>query len=140
SFVLFVYSFFRRLNLKFPLQEHGWMALNGLFMFSLTYVSAYLAINYMSSGLVAIVFSFFVFLNMVGMRLFFATPMRLAALSGAVLGVMGVMIIFVPMVGPVSNGRNLALGLTFAFAGTVSSSLGNLVTFRNFRKGIPVVQ
>ena len=55
--ILLIFSVVRRLNLRFDLKTHGFFALQGLLLFSFNYVLVYLAEGYLTSGLVAIVFS-----------------------------------------------------------------------------------
>ena len=54
---------FRRLPLRFSPREHYFMALQGLPLFSLNYIAVYLAELYLSSGLVAVVFSLIIVFN-----------------------------------------------------------------------------
>ncbi|HVK57033.1 MAG TPA: DMT family transporter [Burkholderiales bacterium] len=138
SGILFAYGLIRGLKFRFSPREHGWMALQGLLFFSLTYVCAYLAASYITSGLVAVMFSFIVFLNMFGMRLFFGTLIRREALVGAVFGVLGIALIFLPTLGPLSSQPNPLLGFSYALMGAIFAALGNMVTIRNYGKGIAV--
>lgn len=140
SAVLFLWSGARGLRLKFSWREHQWMALQGALLFGLNYVCVYLAEGQISSGLVAVTFSLIVFLNILGTRAFFGTPMRLATVIGAAFGVAGVVLVFLPEIGHATkNGRPL-LGLAYAVTATISASLGNLVAARNQRQGVPVIQ
>ena len=69
--MLLAYSAFRRRPLRFSARDHLWIALQGVLMFGLNYVGVYLAEQYLTSGLVAVVFSLVVFMNALGMRVFF---------------------------------------------------------------------
>ena len=140
SLLLFGWCLARRLRLRFSGMQQAAMALQGLLLFGLNYVCVYVAETHISSGLVAVVFSLIVFLNIVGARVFFGTPMRLAMLAGAVLGVGGVALIFLPEFGHGAGGGPLWTGVSLALVGTVSASLGNLLSARNQRRGLPVVQ
>src|SRR5258706_11172292 len=97
--MLLGWSLVRRLRLKFSRRDHGWMALQGALLFGLNYVCVYLAEGRIPSGLVAVIFSLMVFLNIVGARAFFATPLKPVALLGAALGVSGVALVFLPELG-----------------------------------------
>jgi len=140
SLILFLWCGVRRLRLGFSVREHLWMALQGALLFGLNYVCVYLAETQISSGLVAVIFSLIVFCNILGTRLCFATPLRPAMIGGALLGVAGVTLIFLPEIGRSAGGGRAILGLAFAVGGTVSASLGNLISARNQRHGLPVVQ
>ena len=140
SLLLLVWCATRGLRLAFPWRDHLWMALQGVLLFGINYVCAYLAEGRISSGLVALIFSLVALLNIFGTRIFFGTPLRPAAVFGAVLGIGGVTLVFLPGEGhPVGMGSP-APGIALALVGTVSGSLGNMVTARNQGRGLPVVQ
>ena len=65
-----------------------------MLLFGLNYIGVYLAEQYLTSGLVAVVFSLVVFLNALGMRMFFALPIQPIAVVAASLGVAGVALVF----------------------------------------------
>jgi drug/metabolite transporter (DMT)-like permease len=140
SLILLAWCGVRGLRLAFPWREHLWIALQGALLFGINYVCVYLAEGRVSSGLVALIFSFMVFLNLLGARIFFATPLNPMALLGAVVGVSGVALIFVPDLSRSSDIGPSGLGIVLALVGTVSASLGNMVASRNHRRGLPVVQ
>ena len=61
-------------SLRFSAAQHRYLALQGALLFGLNYLCVYWAEQYIASGLVAVLFSLSVFLNLAGVRLFFATP------------------------------------------------------------------
>jgi drug/metabolite transporter (DMT)-like permease len=138
--MLLLWSLARKLRLRFSLREHGWMALQGALLFGLNYVCVYLAESRISSGLVAVIFSLIVFLNIVGARLFFQTPIRPATVLAALLGVGGVALIFLPEFRQPARGAEAVAGVIYSLVGTVSACAGNLLSARNQRHGLPVVQ
>ena len=140
SLILFAWCGVRRLRLAFTWREHLWMAAQGALLFGINYVCVYLAEGQISSGLVAVAFSLIVFLNFLGARVFFGTPVRLATLVGAALGVGGVGLVFLPELERAAEFSRSSHGLAYAFAATFSASLGNIVASRNQRQGLPVVQ
>jgi drug/metabolite transporter (DMT)-like permease len=117
------------------------MALQGALMFGVNYVCVYLAEQRIPSGLMAVIFSLLAILNLLGARLLFATPLAWKAMLGAATGVAGVAVICLPRAGAaLHGGAGLRAGLLFALAGTVASSLSNLVSQRNQKHGLPVMQ
>jgi drug/metabolite transporter (DMT)-like permease len=138
--ILLAWSLARRLRLRFSLREHGWIALQGVLLFGLNYVCVYLAESRISSGLVAVIFSLIVFFNIVGARLCFGTPIRIATIIAALLGVGGVALIFLPEFRRPAAGGDAAAGVIYSVVATVSACAGNLVSARNQRHGLPVVQ
>ena len=86
------------------------------------------------------VFSIIVFWNIIGMRLFFGTPINPVTLFAAALGVAGVVLVFWPEIANFStSSRGGARSRLFALVGTVAASLGNLAALRNQKHHIPIV-
>ena len=136
----FAWCAIRRLRLAYPWRDHAAMALQGALLFGLNYVCVYRAEGLIPSGLVAVTFSMLAFLNIFGARAFCGTPLNAATLAGAAIGVTGVVLVFLPELiqGPARGHQ--ALGFGYALVGVVSASFGNLLSARNQRKGLPVVQ
>jgi drug/metabolite transporter (DMT)-like permease len=124
-------------SLSFPLRQHAWFAAQGTLLFGLNYLGVYLAEQYVASGLVAVLFSLIVFLNLAGVRVFFATPISLRTAIGAGLGVAGVTLLFWREFGK-SHGDALT-GIAFGLGATVFACGGNLLAVRNQRHGVPLL-
>jgi drug/metabolite transporter (DMT)-like permease len=116
------------------------MALQGALLFGLNYVLVYLAEAEISSGLVALIFSMIVFMNIVAARIFLGTNIVPATLVAAGLGVSGVTLVLLPEIGHGTSRGSALVGLAFAIVSTISASLGNIVASRNQRQGLPVIQ
>lgn len=138
--LLLVYARLQRLPLRFSAADHMWMALEGLLLFCLNYAGAYVAEQYLTSGLVAVVFSLMALGNIVGMRLFFTVPIDRLSLIGVTLGLAGVLMLFWLELWGVSPSSRRSLGLILAGGATVVASLGNMVATRNQRRRLPIVQ
>jgi len=139
SLLLLGWSAGRGLSLRFSARDHLAFALLGLLLFGLNYVLVYLAEVHLTSGLVAVLFAFLVFWNLLGARLFFGTPVPPAVVVGAVLGVAGVGLLFWPEVASVRGDASVGLGVGYAVAGTVVASAGNLWSQRLLGRGAPVI-
>src|SRR3989304_4466502 len=63
SILLFAYSAWRRLPLRFTSRQHVFIALQGLLLFSANYIMVYFAELYITSGLVAVIFSSIIMMN-----------------------------------------------------------------------------
>lgn len=138
--ILLGWAGIKGLRLRFSLNEHLWMALQGFLLFGSNYLCVYLAETEITSGLVAVVFSLLVVLNIVGTRVFFGTPLRRSTLLGAALGIGGIVLVFLPEMGRGTGRGDPALGIAFSLGGAATASLGNIVASRNHRHGLPVVQ
>ena len=129
----------KRKAMRFSLRQHGWIALQGALMFGANYVLVYLAEQRIPSGLMAVIFSLLAVLNLLGARAFFRTPVRMGALGGTALGIAGVALVCLPRAS-FGGGSAFRAGLLFAVVATVVSSLSNLLSQRNQRHGLPVMQ
>ena len=138
--ILLTWARTKGLRLRFSLGEHLWMALQGFLLFGINYLCVYLAETEITSGLVAVVFSLLVILNIAGARLFFGTPLKPFTMLGAALGIGGVVLVFLPEIGRGTGRGNPTLGIAFALGGALTASLGNIVAYRNHGRGLPVVQ
>jgi len=138
--VLLAWARMKSLRLRFSPEDHLWMALQGALLFGVNYLCVYLAETEITSGLVAVVFSLLVVLNIVGARIFFGTPLKSSTLLGAALGIAGVALVFLPEMSRGTGSGDSALGVGLALGGALTASLGNIVAYRNHGRGLPVVQ
>jgi drug/metabolite transporter (DMT)-like permease len=126
-------------SLALPRRAHAWMALQGVTFFGLNYVAVYEAEQRLASGLVAVVFSTIVFMTPFGARAAFGTHVAARTLAGAVLGVAGIALLFLPELRAAGEGGANAIGLAFAIASPAIAALGNLVSMRMQRDQLPVL-
>lgn len=138
SLVLVAWCLVRGVPLRFSLRDHARLALLGVLLFGLNYVLVYRAEQHLASGLVAVVFSFLVFWNLAGARLFFGTPAPPAVALGALLGVAGVALLFWPELASLHAGAGQLRGLLLALVATLLASAGNLYSQRLFGEGMAV--
>ena len=124
-------------SLRFAAVQHAWFAAQGALLFGLNYLCVYRAEQHIASGLVAVLFSLIVFLNLVGVRVFFATPINRRTLLGAALGVTGVTLLFWRELAGMQT--DALRGILFGLAATVFASGGNLLAVRNQRHGVPML-
>ena len=119
-------------------RAHRWLALQGATFFGLNYVAVYVAERYVASGLVAVIFSTIVFMTPIGTRLAFGTPISGRLALGGALGVLGVALLFLPELRAAGQGGDAALGVAYAFGATIIAAIGNLVSMRLQRDGVPL--
>ena len=125
-------------SLRFDARAHAFIALQGVLLFGLNYIAVYWAERYATSGLVAVLFATIVFMNPIGARLLFDTPLTLRTLVAATLGTAGIALLFAPELTHAREGGSAALGIVLGLGATVIASGGNLAAMRNQRAGIPV--
>jgi drug/metabolite transporter (DMT)-like permease len=124
-------------SMRFSSRNHLFLAALGVMLFGLNYICVYWAERYVTSGLVAVVFSTIVFMNPIGMRLAFGTPLSARTFIAATLGVAGIALLFLPELTAARSGGAAGLGVVFALIGTVVASGGNLIAMRNHTASIP---
>ena len=139
AIVLAGWCLFTGRSLRFDVRQHAFVALQGFLMFGLNYVGVYYAERYTTSGLVAVVFSTIVFMNPIAAHWLFGTAVTLRTLVAAVLGVVGVTLLFVPELWQARHGGDIALGFVFGIGSTLVASAGNMAAMRNQRALIPVL-
>ena len=140
SLMLLAYCALRRRPLRFSVRDHLWIALQGVLLFGVNYAGVYLSEQYLTSGLVAVLFSIVVFMNALGMRLFFSQPLRPASIIAAIVGVTGVALVFWPEMLRFSSSRDQYRGVALAVGATAVASLGNMVATRIHQRQLPVLQ
>jgi drug/metabolite transporter (DMT)-like permease len=140
SLILFAYCLARRLPLRYSLREHLWIALLGVLMFSVSYIFVYYAEQHVVSGLVAVGYSASPMLGLIGMRVFFGTPMSRLLILGSILGMVGIALVFWPEFAKLQGNRDTALGAIHTIIAVVVSAFGAIVAQRNQRANLPLWQ
>jgi len=140
AILLLLFCQVRGLNMKFSLKDHFFMALLGFFLFSLNYWLVYVAEVYLTSGLVAVIFSSIVFMNIANGSIFLKAKVKKNMVIGAVLGTIGICVIFMPEISSFNLSDKGVLGLALGFASVFLASLGNITSARNTQNDIPVIQ
>ncbi len=138
--ILLVYCKLRGLNMRFRLKDHIFLALQGLVLFSVNYWLIYLAEVHVTSGLVAVIFSSIVFMNMVNGTVLLGSPIRSNVVLGGGIGVLGIVLVFWPQLVSLSLSDKTALGLLLTVVSTFMASLGNIISARHQKYNLPVVQ
>jgi drug/metabolite transporter (DMT)-like permease len=129
-----------RLPMRFSPGEHGFMALQGLFLFSLNYLLFYLAELQLTSGLAAVIFSTILLMNMVNGAIFLRTPLDKKVFAGAFLGLSGIVLVFRPEIASFSIDHAGLRGILLCLLATFSASLGNILSARNQKNRLPIIQ
>lgn len=126
-------------TLHFSRRDHGFMMVQGFSLFGLSYIGSYMATAYMTSGLVAVIFSTILLWNILNLRLFMHQPVARKALGGGGLGCIGICMVFWHDLTAFSATDGI-FGLMIAIAGAYLASVGNVVGARNAKRGVPVTQ
>lgn len=138
--ILFIYSKLKKLPLSFPIRVHGYMALQGFLLFGINYWLVYLSEQHLSSGLVAVAFSTLIFLNIIFGAIFLGSSLKKKVIIGAILGLIGTILIYKPEVERFSSSDESISAIIFCGLSIVFASLGNITSAANQKRGMPVVQ
>lgn len=139
SLMLLIYCMLRNKPLAFSRRDHLFMAIQGFSLFGLGYCMSYLATSYLTSGLVAVVFSTILMWNILNLRIFMGQAIAWRAFWGGLLGLSGICIVFWHDLSAFTATRGL-IGLSFGLIGAYLASVGNVVGARNASCGVPVTQ
>ncbi len=138
--LLTLFCCFRGINLKFSVKEHSFIALLGILLFSINYWFVYVAEQYVTSGVVAVMFSSIVFMNIANGTIFLKAVLEKQMIAGAIIGIIGIVLIFLPEIQSFDLSDKCMFGLAIVFLSVLLESFGNIVSARNTRSGIPVIQ
>lgn len=137
--IVFAWALLARQRLRFSWREHRLLAVMGLCIFSFNFYFFYLAAAYITSGLLAVIFSLAVVLNIINGRLILGRRAAPRTLVAAALGLAGIVALFWPEVERFGLADSGARGLLLSLAGTYCFSLGNMASARAQAAGLPVV-
>ncbi len=136
---LFIYARMVGSPMRLSRRDHGYVALQGMTLFCCNYWLTYLGTQYLTSGLVAVLFTSIIFMNLVNARMIYGTPVEARVLIAAAAGMLGVALLFLPELRSAMQSRTIVLGATLALGATYVASLGNMAAMRNTGSGLPVV-
>jgi drug/metabolite transporter (DMT)-like permease len=127
----------RQESLRFTRAQHATFALQGSFMYGVSYVCVYHAEQHLVSGLVAVGYSASPLVAGLGARALFGVNLRPRFILGGVLGIAGVALIFWPEFARTTGDRNALLGALFTVGSVLLSTVGSLTASRNRSRGLP---
>lgn len=127
-------------SLRFAPRHHVFIAAQGLFLFCLNYWLFYYATFDLTTGVVAVVFSLIMLMNILNGAVMFGTKVEPRVLASAGLGVVGLVLVFWDELRALDFTSGPMVGLGLSIVATYSASLGNMASLRNTRAGLPVIQ
>lgn len=126
-------------RIRFGLTDHLRFAVLGAFLFSFNFLLAYYAGFYVTSGLLAVVFSLAAVINPLLAAAIWRVRPEGRVLFGAVLGTAGVALLFGPEILSAEASRDTAVGLTLVFVATLFFCTGNMLSADYQKHGIAVL-
>ena len=140
SFIIFLFCLVFKKKLILPFNEIKHIAIQGILLFSLNYFFIYWGTNFITSGLVAILFSTVSVFVIFNGFFFFKKPIRINVLIGSLIGVIGLIFIFQIEFTKNDNSLELTKGIILILIGTYFASLGMLYSGLNQERKIPLIQ
>jgi drug/metabolite transporter (DMT)-like permease len=136
---VFIYAHFTGSPLRLSWRDHRYVALQGATLFCLNYWMTYLSTQYLTSGLVAVLFTGIIFFNLLNGRVILGVPIERRVLAAAGAGMLGVALLFLPEIRAAMRDSSILHGAALALGATYVASLGNMAASRNTEGGLPVV-
>ena len=140
SFILIIFCFFFKITFNLRLNQIKWITLQGFFLFSLNYYFIYLGTNFVKTGLVAVIFSTVSIFVLINGIIFFKEKINNNVLLGAIIGIFGLILIFNKELQLYAFNNELIIGIILCLIGTYFASIGMLISQRNHKNNIPLVQ
>ncbi len=140
SIILLLYSKITKLNLKFSLRNHLFIALQGACLFGINYWFVYMAEEHLTSGLVAVIFSGLIFMNVFLNAIILKAPVRKNVIIGGAIGAVGIILIFKDELTTFSLSDQNFVAFLLALGSVVLASTGNILSAFNQKQKIPVIQ
>ena len=137
--LLFAFAYLTKRRLKFELSDHKLFMGLGLMLFSLNYYLVYWGTEYLPSGLVAVAFSSIALLNIINAAWLLKRPFEPSIAGAAIVGVVGVILLFLPEIEQFSIKDSSIFGLIITFSAVYSASLGNTLAATKRAKSLPVI-
>jgi len=125
--------------LAHSLADHGALAVQGIFLYGVSYVCVYQAERYIPSGLVAVGYSASPLLAGFGASLLFGAALGRRFVAGGLLGLCGVVLIFWTEITHARSSDRATLGALFTVASVLLSAVGSLTASRNRHRGIALL-
>lgn len=140
ALILFTFAKMKRLPMLFSFKQHALFAAFGVCLFGMNYLLLYNAQQHINSALACIAFSTLMLMNIVNAKIFFKTHITIQVYLGGGFGLFGIVTLFWPQLTDVELGAATLLGLGLCLLGTFSASVGNMLSIKNQKRSVPIVQ
>lgn len=138
ALILLLWCVISRRRLRFALRDHLLFAWLGALLFSINYMFVYWGTVYLTSGLVAVAFSMISLANQANGALFLRIKIEPKVLIGAVVGMTGLVLVFLPEFQRLSLDDTIIFGIFLCIVGTIIASFGNTLAATERAKSLPL--
>ena len=140
SLIIFLFLIIKKKNLIFSFNMHLWFLFFGTCLYSIYYLFFYKSNTYLVSAFPAVVFSTVVIMNIIGEWFYFKKKPSTKTLVGAIIGMIGIIIIFNDEIFYFNLSEGTHIGLLLALFGTFCASSGNMIHQRNLNNKFPLIE
>jgi drug/metabolite transporter (DMT)-like permease len=140
SFILIALCILKKQNMRYGWKIHSLFILQGVLLFGFNYCMVYEAEQYLTSGLIAVVFSIIVFTNAVFAAIFLKSKITLQIVIGGIMAVAGTALIFKKEVLFLFSQGTVFYALIMSLGSLILASVGNIVSAYAQRKELPLLQ
>lgn len=138
ALILLLWCVISRRRLGFSWRDHLLFAWLGALLFSINYMFVYWGTVYLTSGLVAVAFSMISLANQANGALFLRIKIEPKVLIGAVVGMTGLVLVFLPEFQRLSLDDTIIFGIFLCIVGTIIASFGNTIAATERAKSLPL--
>lgn len=136
---VFGWVLWQRGRLRFSGSDHLRFATLGVTMFSMNFLFAYYAAQYLNGGLLAIIFSLTAVINPVYAAVLGRGGLSVRVVLGALIGIAGVALLFGPKLFAVEGSAETLTGVALMLTSVLIFSTGNMFSAAFQQRGLPVL-
>jgi len=129
----------RGIALRFTGRQHAALAVQGVFLYGVSYVCVYHAERFVPSGLVAVGYSASPLLSGVGAAWLFGASLASRFVAGGAIAIAGVALIFWPELVRPNASVDAGLGALLTVLSVLLSIVGSLIASRNRERGVALL-
>ncbi|NVJ60715.1 MAG: EamA family transporter [Gammaproteobacteria bacterium] len=137
---MWAFCLWRKVPMKLSLKNHSFILMLAFFNFSFNYMVLYWSQEYLTSAMASIAFSTLLIMNIINTFIFFGKPIAGRVIAGAMCGIAGIMALFWFDLKDFDFQSASMVGLLLALGGTLLASFGNMISVRNGKNGVSVLQ
>ena len=137
--VLYLFALMSRRPLRLPADAYPMVLLQGSLLFCLNYFFVYYGTTYLTTGLVAVLFSTIILANAIFEKVFFRAPLEKRLLLAGLFGMTGISMIFWPEIAELSLRDGTVVGIAMILIAVIIASLGNMTAVVNTRRSLPII-
>lgn len=134
SLLLFGFCYVKGEKMKLKWNDHLFIFLQGLCLFGLNYLIFYIAQQYVTSGIVALIFSTIMFFNILNSNFLLRHRFEFKTTFLAFWGLSGIILVFNSELKQLGADENRLYGLVLCLIATYIASLGNILSSFNQSK------